>query len=97
MATRFAEAGHPVALARRDAASLKKFVSESKQEMHAYGCDARKEQEVVKLFETVEAALGPLTVGEEAAMTRGISYQSLACSCVQHWRLVERVHAHDVS
>ncbi len=65
VARRFAKAGHPVALAARNADKLGAFVSEIEAaggSARGYACDATTEVDVAALFEQAEADLGPVGV-----------------------------------
>ncbi|MEM7018684.1 MAG: SDR family NAD(P)-dependent oxidoreductase [Pseudomonadota bacterium] len=65
VARRFAKAGHPVALAARNADKLSDFVSEIEAaggRAKGYACDATSEDDVTALFEQAEADLGPTGV-----------------------------------
>ena len=65
IARRFAREGFATVIVRRDAENLKdlteQIVAEG-GEAHAYGVDARKEDQVVDLFARIEAEIGPLEV-----------------------------------
>jgi NAD(P)-dependent dehydrogenase (short-subunit alcohol dehydrogenase family) len=67
IARAFAAEGYPVCLTRRarHLADLEKTAESIRAEgrtAHAFGVDAREEDEVVKLFETIERDIGPLEV-----------------------------------
>lgn len=62
---RFAERGLTVCAARRNGDKLNDLVDEmtaAGQRVHAFSCDARKEEEVEALFARTEADIGPLEV-----------------------------------
>ena len=65
IARRFAREGFATVIVRRDAENLKdlteQIVAEG-GEAHAFGVDARKEDQVVDLFARIEAEIGPLEV-----------------------------------
>jgi NAD(P)-dependent dehydrogenase (short-subunit alcohol dehydrogenase family) len=65
VARRFAEGGYKVCIARRDAEKSKLLAEELKArgaEFHAFSVDARKEEEVQKLFAEVEKNIGPIEI-----------------------------------
>jgi NAD(P)-dependent dehydrogenase (short-subunit alcohol dehydrogenase family) len=67
IAKAFAAEGHPVCMTRRarNLDALEKVAEEIRADggvAHAYGVDARAEDEVVALFETIEREVGPLEV-----------------------------------
>lgn len=65
VARRFAEGGYKVCIARRDAEKSKLLAEELKArgaEFHAFSVDARKEEEVQKLFAEVEKNVGPIEI-----------------------------------
>ena len=65
VARRFAEGGYKVCVARRDAEKSKPLAEELKArgaEFHAFSVDARKEEEVQKLFAEVEKNVGPIEI-----------------------------------
>ena len=65
VARRFAEGGYKVCVARRDAEKSKLLAEELKArgaEFHAFSVDARKEEEVQKLFSEVEKNVGPIEI-----------------------------------
>ncbi len=65
IARKFAREGFSVCMVRRDAAKLESLVEAIHNEggtAHAFGVDARKEEEVVKLYETIEREVGPIEV-----------------------------------
>jgi NAD(P)-dependent dehydrogenase (short-subunit alcohol dehydrogenase family) len=65
VARRFAEGGYKVCIARRDAEKSKSLAEELKArgaEFHAFSVDARKEEEVQKLFAEVEKNVGPIEI-----------------------------------
>jgi NAD(P)-dependent dehydrogenase (short-subunit alcohol dehydrogenase family) len=62
---RFAERGLTVCAARRNGDKLNGLVGETTaagHRVHAFSCDARKEEEVEALFARIEADIGPLEV-----------------------------------
>lgn len=65
IARRFAREGYAAVIVRRDAAKLtglaEQIVAEG-GEVHPFGVDARKEDQVVDLFARIEAEIGPLEV-----------------------------------
>ena len=65
IARRFAREGFHAAVVRRKAEALQplvKQIEEAGGAATAYGTDARKEEEVVALFDTVERDIGPIEV-----------------------------------
>jgi NAD(P)-dependent dehydrogenase (short-subunit alcohol dehydrogenase family) len=65
LARRFAAEGLTVCVARRNAEHLESLVEEIRAEggiAHAFGCDARKEDQVVSLFAQIENEIGPLEI-----------------------------------
>jgi NAD(P)-dependent dehydrogenase (short-subunit alcohol dehydrogenase family) len=65
IATRFAQEGYTVCMARRNGDRLAPLVDELNQQgltAHAFTCDARKEDELIGLFEHVESSIGALEV-----------------------------------
>lgn len=65
VARRFSRAGHPVALAARNADKLGAFVTEVEAaggRARGYACDATTEADVAALFEQAEADLGPVGI-----------------------------------
>src|SRR6476469_3649996 len=65
VARRFAEGGYKVCVARRDAEKSKPLAEELKgrgAEFHAFSVDARKEEEVQKLFAEVEENVGLIEI-----------------------------------
>jgi NAD(P)-dependent dehydrogenase (short-subunit alcohol dehydrogenase family) len=65
IATRFAQEGYTVCMARRNGDRLAPLVEELSQQgltAHAFTCDARKEDELIGLFEHVESSIGALEV-----------------------------------
>ena len=65
IARRFAREGFVACVVRRDAAKLESLVEAIRHEggeAHAFGVDARKEDEVIKLYETIERNIGPVEV-----------------------------------
>ena len=67
IAKAFAAEGYAVCITRRarNLDQLEAFADEIRAEggrVHAYGCDARSEEETVALFDRIEAEVGPLEV-----------------------------------
>ncbi|MAH69630.1 MAG: short-chain dehydrogenase, partial [Afipia sp.] len=65
VAQRFARGGYTVCVARREAAKSQGLVDSMKADGHdvrAYSVDARKEEDVQKLFADVEKDVGPVEV-----------------------------------
>ena len=65
VARRFAAGGYSVCIARRDPAKSSALVAEltdAGSKVHAFGVDARRENEVQELCERVEADVGPIEV-----------------------------------
>ncbi len=65
IATRFAQEGYTVCMARRNGDRLAPLVDELNQQglaAYAFTCDARKEDELIGLFEHVESSIGALEV-----------------------------------
>ncbi len=65
IAKRFAREGYRVCVVRRTREALDDLVADMESAGHwvrAFGCDARDEEQVVNLFDTVEAEVGPLEV-----------------------------------
>jgi NAD(P)-dependent dehydrogenase (short-subunit alcohol dehydrogenase family) len=65
IATRFAQEGYTVCMARRKGDRLASLVEELNQQgltAHAFTCDARKEDELIALFEHIESRIGTLEV-----------------------------------
>ncbi len=65
IARRFAREGYAVVCTRREVASLDPLLAKIRAdggEAHGFGSDARVEEEVVKLFETIERDIAPLDV-----------------------------------
>jgi len=67
LARAFAAEGHTVCMTRRarhleDLQALAADIAKSGGKAHAYGVDARSEEEMVGLFETIEREVGPLEV-----------------------------------
>lgn len=65
LARRFAREGLKVAVARRNGDKLQPLVNEIRAAggtVIGYGCDARREEQVVDLFAKVERELGPLSI-----------------------------------
>ena len=63
LARRFAREGLKVCIARRNAGKLEPLAAEIRAAggtVHAYGCDARREEQVVDLFAKVERDVGAL-------------------------------------
>ena len=63
IATRFAQEGYTVCMARRNGDRLAPLVDELNQQgftAHAFTCDARKEEDLIGLFEHVESSIGAL-------------------------------------
>jgi short-subunit dehydrogenase len=63
IARRFAEGGLIACVARRSADKLQPLVGQiraSGGQAHGYGCDARREEEVVALVETIEREVAPI-------------------------------------
>jgi NAD(P)-dependent dehydrogenase (short-subunit alcohol dehydrogenase family) len=73
---RFAAAGHPVALAARDADKLAPLVNEIENNggtAMAYAADAAEDENIANLFSSAEADLGPVDV---AIFNAGARYQA---------------------
>jgi NAD(P)-dependent dehydrogenase (short-subunit alcohol dehydrogenase family) len=65
VARRYAKGGYKVCIGRRDASKSAALLQELKSagcEVHAFSVDARKEEEVQKLFSLVEDTIGPIEV-----------------------------------
>lgn len=65
IARRFAREGYVTCVTRRDAeklAPLKARIEDEGGVCHAFGSDAREEEEVIKLFTHIEADIGPIEV-----------------------------------
>lgn len=65
LAHRFAKEGMKVCVARRNADQLTTLIENihaSGGQAYAYGCDARKEEQIATLFETVEREVGPINL-----------------------------------
>ena len=65
IARRFAREGYVACVARRTQEAVMPLVAEIEQaggQARGFGCDARDEQQVVDLFATIEAEIGPLEV-----------------------------------
>src|ERR1700680_1604338 len=65
VARRFAEGGYKVCVARRDAEKSRSLAEELRArgaEFHAFSVDARKEEEVQKLFAEIEKNVGPIEI-----------------------------------
>ena len=65
IATQFAISGHTVCLARRNGDKLTHIVNSLKEgghEAHGYSCDAREEDQVIGLFNTIEKTIGAIEV-----------------------------------
>ena len=65
VARRFAEGGYKVCIARRDAEKSKSLAEELRAkgaDFHAFSVDARKEEEVQKLFAEIEKNVGPIEI-----------------------------------
>jgi len=65
VARRFAHGGYTVCICRRDAAKSEGLVDELKaagHRVHAFSVDARREEDVQKLFSDVEMNVGPIEV-----------------------------------
>lgn len=62
IARRFNREGYVVACARRDGEKLKVLIDSLSSECRGFSTDARKEEDVVRLFETVEQEMGPIEV-----------------------------------
>ena len=65
IARRFARAGYVACVTRRNAEKLEALKAQIEAEggvCHAFGSDAREEEEVIKLFTHIEADIGPIEV-----------------------------------
>jgi short-subunit dehydrogenase len=65
IARRFARAGYTACMTRRSVEKLQPLVSEIEAlggRAHAFGADARREEEVVTLIEQIEHGIGPIEV-----------------------------------
>lgn len=65
IARRFAREGFTLCVTRRQAEKLQPLVRTIEQtggQAHAFGCDARREEEMVQLFEHIEQDIGPIEV-----------------------------------
>jgi NAD(P)-dependent dehydrogenase (short-subunit alcohol dehydrogenase family) len=65
LAHKFASEGLTVCVARRNAEQLNPLVNsivEGGGNAFAYGCDARKEDQIVTLFDSIEEDVGPLSI-----------------------------------
>ena len=65
IARRFAKAGYTACMTRRSVEKLQPLVAEIEQfggRAHAFGADARREEEVVTLIEQIEHGIGPIDV-----------------------------------
>jgi hypothetical protein len=65
VARRYARGGYKVCIGRRDASKSAALLQELKtagHEVHAFSVDARKEEEVQKLFSLVEETIGPIEI-----------------------------------
>lgn len=65
IARRFAREGHVACLTRREAARLSPLAERIRAEggeAHAFGCDARDEDQTVALFERIEREVAPIEV-----------------------------------
>ena len=65
IARRFAREGFTACVTRRTADKLQPLVKQIETaggKAHAFGCDARKEDETVKLFASIESDIGPIEV-----------------------------------
>ncbi|MDO9222515.1 MAG: SDR family oxidoreductase [Caulobacter sp.] len=65
IARRFAREGHAAVIVRRDADKLTGLADQIRAdggEVHAFGVDARKEDQIVELFARIEAEIGDLDV-----------------------------------
>ena len=63
IAKRFAREGYRVCVARRTKEALAELVAEIEGDggwVRAFGCDARDEEQMVALFDTIESEVGPL-------------------------------------
>lgn len=65
IARRFAQEGFTLCVTRRQADKLEPLVSAIEQnggKAHAFGCDARSEEQMVQMFEHIERDIGPIEV-----------------------------------
>ncbi len=65
IARRFARAGYTTCMTRRSVEKLQPLVSDIEEHggrAHAFGADARREEEVVALIEQIEHGIGPIEV-----------------------------------
>ncbi|MCA6062143.1 SDR family oxidoreductase [Thalassolituus marinus] len=65
IARRFARGGYEVCAVRRNGEKLQSLVDDVRAEggrIHAFGCDARKEEQVVELIENIETNIGAIDV-----------------------------------
>lgn len=65
IARRFAQAGYTACMTRRSVEKLQPMVAEIESlggRAHAFGADARREEEVVTLIEQIENGIGPIEV-----------------------------------
>lgn len=65
IARRFAREGFTLCVTRRQADKLEPLVSAIEQSggrAHAFGCDARSEEQMVQMFEHIERDIGPIEV-----------------------------------
>lgn len=65
IARRFAREGYTLCVTRRQADKLEPLVAAIEYEggrAHAFGCDARREEPMVELFEHIERDIGPIEV-----------------------------------
>ena len=63
IARRFAREGFTLCVTRRNADSLSELVTQIESDggkAHAFGCDARSEEQMVGLFEHIERDIGPV-------------------------------------
>ena len=65
IAKRFSQEGFTVCVTRRNADKLKDLVSEIKDQggiVHAFGSDARREEQVISLISEIENEIGPIQI-----------------------------------
>ena len=65
IARRFAREGYVACVVRRHADQLEPLLAQIRGEggeAHGFGCDARREEQVAELFETIERDIGPVEV-----------------------------------
>ena len=65
IAKRFAAGGYTACMTRRDAEKLEPLIASIRDaggQAHAFGSDARKEEEVIALIEKIEREIGPIEV-----------------------------------